>query len=166
MSIRGRISGIIFISAVALGSVSVSAQEVSSDKHDLRLSPQLMELLRAEMRALLSGVQSLPAAIAMADWKSIADTSVQIRVSYILDQKLTPAQRKELGTALPGHFKRLDSEFHFEAKKLEAAAMNHDAQLTAFHYYRLIEACTTCHSTYAVSRFPGFSPAKEGGHAH
>jgi len=156
----------IFLAAIALSGVSVSAQEAPSGKHDLQLSPQLMELLRAEMRALLSDVQLLPAGIATADWRSVADTSAQISASYILEQKLTAAQREELSNSLPEHFKRLDSNFHLEAKKLEAAAANHDAQLSAFHYYRLIEACTVCHTTYAESTFPGFAPATKSSHDH
>lgn len=155
----------IFLAAIALNAVPVNAQEASPGKHDLQLSSPLMELLRAEMRALLSGVQLLPAGIATADWKTIAATSAQINASYILEQKLTPAQREELNL-LPEHFKRLDSDFHLEAKKLEAAAIDHDAQLTAFHYYRLIETCTVCHAIYAPSKFPGFSPATERGHEH
>jgi cytochrome c556 len=151
---------------MVFGCVSANAQEPHSAQNDLHLSPELMGLLRAEMRALLTGIQSLATGIATADWSSVADTSAQISASYILDQKLTPAQREELGTSLPEHFKRLDSEFHLEAEKLEAAATNHDAQLVTFHYYRLIEACTTCHAIYAVSRFPGFSLSTESVHRH
>lgn len=154
----------IFLSVLSLGIGSVSAQEAPSAKGDLQLSPELIELLRAEMRALLSGIQTLPVGIATGDWKSVAGTSAQIRASYILDQKLTPVQRKELSTSLPEHFKRLDSQFHLEAEKLEAAAANHDAQLSAFHYYRLIETCTACHTIYAPSKFPGFSSVAK--HAH
>jgi hypothetical protein len=155
---------LIFLSALSLSAGSVSAQEAFVAKGELQLSPELIELLRAEMRALLSGVQSLPVGIATADWKSVADTSAQIRASYILDQKLSPTQKKELDTSLPEYFKRLDSHFHLEAKKLEAAAVNHDAQLSAFHYYRLIETCTACHSIYASSTFPGFSSEAKRAH--
>ena len=102
----------------------------------------------------------------MADWKSVANTGAQMRASYILDKKLTAAQRKELGTSLPEHFKRLDADFHLESKKLEEAATNHDAQLSAFHFYRLIETCTACHSIYATSKFPGFTPTIKHTHDH
>ena len=156
----------IFLITMVFGCVSANAQEPHIKQNDLQLSPELMELLRAEMRALLTGVQSLATGIATADWKSVAENSAQISASYILDQKLTPAQREELGTSLPEHFKRLDSEFHLEAEKLEVAATNHDAQLVTFHYYRLIETCTTCHAIYAVSRFPGFRLSTESVHRH
>lgn len=146
--------------------IPVRAQEASAAKNDLQLSAGLIELLRDEMRSLLDGVKSLPAGIATADWRRVADISAQIRKSYILDQELTAAQKHELETSLPEHFKRLDSEFHNEAMKLEAAAAEHDAQLASFHYYRLIETCTTCHAIYAPSRFPGFSPAVTHTHEH
>jgi len=157
---------LVFLGMVMLGAVSVSAQETPSAKNDLKISPELLEMLRGEMRSLLTGVQSLPAAIAMADWKSVANTGAQMGASYILDKKLTPAQRKELGTSLPEYFKRLDADFHLESKKLEEAATNHDAQLSAFHFYRLIETCTACHSIYATSKFPGFITTTKHTHDH
>jgi hypothetical protein len=157
---------LLFIGLLSLCVGAVNAQEVPATKSDLQLSPDLVELLRAEMREILIGVQSLPVGIATADWKSVADTSAIITGSYILEQKLTPAQKTELNISLPEHFKRLDAQFHLEAKKLEAAALNHDAQLATFHYYRLIETCTACHTNYAPSRFPGFSALKKHSHEH
>lgn len=165
MFYTNRVTLLIFC-VLFMGTGTVNAQEKHTRKSELHLSPELIELLRTEMRSLLGGIQSISAGIATADWKRIADTSAQIKASYILKQKLTHAQKKELDTALPEHFKRLDSQFHLEAGKLEAAALNHDAQLTAFHYYRLIESCTTCHTLYAPSRFPGFSPARKHTHEH
>lgn len=91
---------------------------------------------------------------------------LQIRASYILDKELTAAQRKELNISLPEHFKRLDADFHLEAKKLEIAAKTHDAQLSAFHFYRLLETCTACHAMYAASKFPGFLPPVNATHDH
>jgi hypothetical protein len=157
---------LVFLSVAMLGVVPLSAQETPPAGNELKISPELLEMLRAEMRALLSGVQSLPAGIAMADWKSVATTGAQMRASYILDQELTAAQKKELGASLPEHFKRLDADFHLESKKLEEAATNHDAQLSAFHFYRLIETCTACHSVYAAAKFPGFTPTTEHTHDH
>ncbi len=156
----------IFVGMALLGGGPTAAQEPSPALPELRLSPQLLELLRTEMRALVTGIQTIPAAIATADWKHIATTSAQISASYILNQKLTPAQKTELQNSLPDHFKRLDANFHREASKLEAAAHNHDAQLAAFHYYRLLETCTSCHSTYALSRFPDFASDATGAHGH
>jgi hypothetical protein len=157
---------LIFLLLLPLSMSSVRAENISGGKEALQLSPELLVLLRAEMREILTAVQSLPVGIATADWKSVADTSAQIRASYILEQKLTPEQRQELTTSLPEHFKRLDSHFHLEAQKLEKAAINHDPQLSAFHYYRMLETCTACHKSYAPSRFPGFSSNSKQSHGH
>jgi cytochrome c556 len=156
----------IFLATLVLICAAAGAQEKQPGQNDLHLSPQLTELLRAEMRTLLAGIQSIASGIATADWNAVADLGAQMRASYIADQKLTPALREELETSLPEHFKRLDSDFHHEAGRLEAAAASHDSQLVTFHYYRLLETCTTCHALYAAARFPGFRPAVENVHHH
>ena len=104
--------------------------------------------------------------LAAADWKSIEETSQNIRASYIMEKKLTDAHAKELEQALPENFKQLDREFHQRAEKLGAAAAAHDPELVAFQYSRLIESCADCHSAYAQTRFPGFSPPAREGHSH
>ena len=156
--------------AIALSISVITPPSHAQDKHieagNLELSAGLMDLLRTEMREILSGVQSMPSGIAMADWKKIAEISSNIKSSYILAREITPEQRKELQQKLPEYFKKLDENFHAEAGKLELAARNHDPQLVAFHYYRLIESCASCHSAYAAKRFPGFLPEKKTEHHH
>lgn len=156
----------LLVGGLLLAGLSAGAEERAPAGHALELSPGLTALLRAEMGHILEGVQSIPAGIATADWKSVADTGAQISASYIFNSKLTPAQRHELHSALPAHFQRLDASFHAEADKLATAARSHDAQLTAFHYYRMLDTCTACHALYAGERFPGFAPATPADHHH
>ena len=150
--------------AIVLSISVTSPLSYAQDKHaeisNLELSAGLMDLLRTEMREILSGVQSIPSGIAMADWKKVADISSKISSSYILAQKITPEQRKELQQKLPESFKKMDESFHLEAGKLAQAAQNHDPQLVTFHYYKLIESCASCHAAYATNKFPGFLPEK------
>jgi hypothetical protein len=133
---------------------------------DVQLSPDLLNLLRAEMREISAGVQAMALALATADWKSIQETGAKIRASYILEKNLTPAQAAELGEALPEQFRLLDAQFHQRAEKAGAAAAAHDAELVTFHYARMLESCTACHSEFAKSRFPAFSPATYPDHHH
>lgn len=158
------------VSALMLSFLVISplcnAQDQHTELRNLDLSAGLMDLLRTEMREILSGVQSIPAGIAVADWKNVADISSKIRSSYIMDQKITPEQRTELQHKLPEFFKKMDEGFHSEAGKLESAARNHDPQLVTFHFYRLLESCTSCHAAYATKRFPGFVPGKNIDHQH
>lgn len=155
-----------FVVSFFLCSPSSHAEEKHAETNNLEISPDLMDLLRVEMRAILSGIQTIPAGIATADWERVADISSKISSSYILAQKITLEQRQELQQSLPEHFKKIDENFHLEAEKLELAARKHDAQLVAFHYYRLIDSCTSCHAAYATSKFPGFLPKSEIEHHH
>lgn len=147
----------IIISCLAAGPASIYSAEECATKQNVNLSPDLLNLLREEMRAIASGVQGVAFSLATADWKSIQATGAKIRASYIMEKKLTPAQADELEKALPEQFKKLDAEFHQRAEKLGAAAAAHDTELVAFHFSRLIESCAHCHSAYAIKRFPGFS---------
>ena len=145
------IAGLLLVSsAPARSEHPVAASE------DVHLSPQLRGLLQQEMREVAGGTQTLVIALASADWKTLADTSAKIRASYILEKKLTAAQKQELERALPAGFKKLDAEFHARADKLAHAAAARDHELAAFHFSRMVENCAACHSAYAKARFPGF----------
>jgi len=151
---------------LSIGSVPVFAEEGETPHQEIRLSPELLNLLRAEMAEITTGVQGIASFLASADWKSIRETGIKIRDSFIMEKQLTPEQAHELERALPGEFKLLDAEFHQRAEKLAAAAEIHDSELVTFHYYRLIESCVVCHAAYASSRFPGFSPPVQQDHHH
>lgn len=140
---------------VVLGLLAISGRAYSSD---VKLSPQVLDLLRAEMREVSAGMQAMAISIASGDWRAIRDTSARIRASYIMEKKLTPAQARELETVLPPRFKALDAEFHDRAGELGAAATARDAKLVVAQYSRMLESCTTCHAAFASSRFPNFSP--------
>src|SRR5713101_2101793 len=113
---------VIIVSSIGVSAVHTSGEEPPVPHHAVELSPSLLNLLRAEMRELAGGVQSVALALATADWKTIQDTSSRMQASYIMEKKLTPAQAKELAQALPAQFKQLDAEFHQRAARLAAAA--------------------------------------------
>jgi cytochrome c556 len=157
---------LIVIEGLGSGCAIVAAAEPPDSSQEISLSPGVRELLLAEMREIAAGVQSVATALALGDWKSIADTSARIRASYILEKQLTPAQAEELERALPQDFKRLDAEFHARAEQLGSAALAHDAERVAFQYSRLLENCAACHAAFARTRFPGFAPPPAESHPH
>jgi hypothetical protein len=160
-----QIKSVLFVClSLLLVESTVIAKPAGQPNPQLPLSAELMGLLRAEMQALLGAVQTIPAGIATGDWHQVVETSAQVGASYILEQKLTASQRQELKDKLPALFKHMDAAFHAEAKKLEAAAKQHNAQLASFHYYRMLETCSACHADFASTRFPGF--AQPAGHEH
>jgi hypothetical protein len=146
---------------------STAYTDETSEAHDsINLSPDIQVLLQAEMRELAVASQAMVIGYMSGDWKSIQRIGEQIRDSYVMQQNLTEAQKQELAHKLPGRFKRLDAEFHARADRLATAAANADAELVAFHFYRLLESCATCHSEYAASRFPGFASFETEIHRH
>ena len=149
-----------------MASIDTNAAESSTYSQDVQLSPELLDLLREEMRGIAAGMQVITLSLVTADWKTIRETSTKIHDSYIMEKKLTPAQAEELRQALPDQFKQLDAEFHQRAEKLGAAAANHDYELVVFHYSHLVENCVSCHSVYATSRFPGFITTSPQVHGH
>jgi cytochrome c556 len=157
---------IIAISSLAAVSVRSYAAEPHAQQDGISLSPDVLNLLREEMREIAGGVQGVALSLATADWKSIEETSTKIRASYIMEKKLTPAQAKELANALPEQFKQLDAEFHQRAEKLGAAAAAHDPELAVFHYSRLVESCVRCHASFAGKRFPGLDSQEPLVHHH
>jgi cytochrome c556 len=163
---KSRILVKIAIGVLSVCSTGSYAAETPVGNQTLKLSPEVTELLRAEMREVAKGMQTLTLSLATADWKSIQETSAKIKASYIMEKKLTSAQTEELEKALPEQFKQLDAAFHQRAEKLGAAAAAHDAELAVFHYSRLIEGCTQCHSVYATKRLPGFGSPAAANHHH
>lgn len=157
---------VIAISSLAAVSVQSYAAEPHTPQDGIVLSPDVLNLLREEMREIASGVQGVALSLATANWRSIEETSNKIRASYIMEKKLTSAQVKELDKALPEQFKRLDAEFHQRAEKLGAAAAAHDPELAIFHYSRLVESCVRCHASFAGKRFPGFASPEVVDHHH
>jgi hypothetical protein len=162
----GKIPVLAVLVLVAAACGASSSPRAGADGEPIRLSPQLLELLRAEMREIAAGVQVVAAALAAANWAAIHETGAAIRASYIMEKSLTPEQAAELERALPAEFKRLDAEFHERALRLAMTAETHDAEIVSFHYARLLETCARCHAQFAQARFPGFVPPAAQEHRH
>lgn len=158
--------GILLLSMVFTNTFTIQAEEQEHHQQALRLPPDLMGLLQAEMREITIGIQKIPVAIAQADWKTLSETSKSIQASYIMAKALTREQAETLESELPARFKQIDSDFHKRAGDLAQAAEAQDFELASHHYSRLIESCAQCHALYAQERFPAFAPVEEHGHQH
>jgi len=120
------------------------------------LSPGLRALLSQEMIAIEKGMHSIFSSIISGDYENISLKAEQIQNSFILKQKLSPSQRKELQAKLPQTFISLDRGFHQDAGELVNAAEFEDKKLVHKYYYKMMQTCVQCHSTYAKSRFRNF----------
>jgi hypothetical protein len=155
-------SGLLLAILALARPVHVWAQ--SSDGPTTRLSPELRAAFIAEMQHLDAGLQRTVSAVARADWAAAERTAVEMKGSFILEQRLSAEQLGELDRVLPEAFLALDREFHERAERLARAAKDANAELAAFHTYKLIDACVTCHARYAQHRFPSLSPVPEAHH--
>jgi hypothetical protein len=74
-----------------------------------------------------------------------------------MKRSLTEKDNADLKRAVPPAFLQLDAAFHNTAAKLIAAAKNKDSELEAFYFSKMLEMCVSCHSTYALDRFPALA---------
>lgn len=150
----------LFILMFSLSYSGLSYSQVDS------LSAEVRGLLNKEMIALQDGMQEIIPLMAAGETEQIAEIAAKIKHSYILSQQLTRKQKHELHTKLPQGFLVLDQAFHGYAGKLQHAAMENNRELMAFYYYKMTEACATCHSSYAQHRFPKLSDKKAKSEHH
>lgn len=131
------------------------------------LSRGLRTLLSKEMLALQGGMTSIIPAYVSGNWSEIEKTAGKMKNSYIMKQKLTHNQKKELHSKLPSAFIEQDQRFHYLADMLEHAAKNKKAELINFYFSEMNESCVNCHIQFATHKFPALSPKeKNGEHSH
>ncbi|HKJ71873.1 MAG TPA: hypothetical protein VKA55_09000, partial [Gammaproteobacteria bacterium] len=142
--------GVLAAALLGLPAASGAAEPVTPG-----LTPRLDSLLRREMNAIDGAMGAIHGAIVTGDHATVADRAAAIHDSFILDQALTPADRKDLKRAVPPAFIQLDRAFHRRAGKLAEAARAGDTGRELDIFQAMSHACVTCHSRYASDRFPG-----------
>ena len=156
-------ASILFLSLTILPSLSFGEgshdNETKNNVSSIEsLSPELRELLKNEMLALQKGMMSIIPAYVAGHWSEIENIAHKMKNSYILKQRLTDEQKKELHSTLPESFIKLDQQFHYLSGMLNHAAKNKKPELVGFYFSKLSESCVSCHSQYAVHKFPAFAP--------
>lgn len=131
------------------------------------LSPALRELLKTEMLELQKGMMNIIPAYVSGNWSEIERVAHSMKNSYILKQRLTDKQVKELHASLPESFIQLDQQFHYLSGMLNHAAKNKKAELVGFYFSKLSETCVNCHTQHATHKFPALAPPEETNeHSH
>lgn len=138
----------------------LSHDAVSSDQEHNRstqidLPPNFRSVLQQEMQEIESGVQLLLNHLARGEAQNAADIAMQIHKSFILKQSLSPEELQQLVSLLPAGFVRMDRAFHSNARKLAEAARQNDFTTGIKIYGEMVQACVSCHTQYAIEKFPG-----------
>ena len=156
----------LFISTAQAAETERHENHQMKESAEIHLSSDLKEILNQEMNGIENGVMKIIPAIAAGDWETIAKIAQQIQTSFILKQKLTQEQLKQLHNSLPPEFVEMDMRFHSNAEKLAGAAHQRDSELVNFYFSKLHGQCMTCHAKYAFGRFPGLNKPKPATKEH
>jgi hypothetical protein len=132
----------------------------------LPLSPDIRATLIEEMQSLQRDMQVITAAIPGGEWAKIEQAAKRIRGAFILEQKLSAADKEALEKALPDGFLLLDERLHADAEHLALAAREAHGDAVVFLAARMLDGCVSCHARYAIARFPALKPARESMHGH
>ncbi|MFX0546597.1 cytochrome c [Roseovarius sp. S1116L3] len=136
---------------VLLSGFDASAQEVQPVSPEL--TPKLRDLLRKEMQSIEEASQQILSHLIAGEDAEVADVAQQIHDSFILQQSMTPEDKKDLMAGVPEEFVTRDRAFHALSADLAQAARDGDRAAQHQKFGQMIEACTACHALYATDRF-------------
>lgn len=124
------------------------------------LSLETRQVLVEEMQLLASAMGPLHTAVVTGEHQSLAEQARRIRDSFVLKQKLSAAQKKEIAT-LPQQFISADRSFHELAASLAEAGDRQKPALERFYFEEMTRSCQNCHQDFAGGRFEGFAGGSE-----
>lgn len=125
----------------------------------LALPPNLRALLIEEMLAVLEASENILDALVRGQDERVAENAQAIHDSFILEQRMTDADREALHAAVPHAFIERDEAFHELSAELAEAARQGDRPRQVELFGQLIEACVDCHAAHATNRFPELARA-------
>lgn len=144
-----------FLGAFLLGLiVSTSSLAAEPEPVTPKLTEKLSSLLQQEMRSIQGAMASIHSALVMGNNERVAEQAQQIHDSFILKQSLTEQDRKDLKSAVPEGFIKLDKEFHQLAAALAKAGREKNTKKQHKLFSKMTEQCLQCHSKYVSDRFP------------
>ncbi len=147
--------------SIVILTITVSFAASATEPVTPKLTDKLDRLLREEMRSIQSAMGQIHSAIVMGQHGKVAEQAQNIHDSFILQQSLTEQDRKDLMSAVPEGFIKLDKEFHQLAAALAEAGRNDDTEKQNRLFGKMTGNCIQCHSTYVSDRFPGVKPVQD-----
>ncbi|MDV6315618.1 cytochrome c [Idiomarina sp. HP20-50] len=133
----------------------LSLSTLAADPVTPKLTDKLSRLLKQEMRSIQSAMASIHVSMVTGEHELVATQAQQIHDSFIMKQSLTEQDKKDLMSAVPEGFVKLDKDFHRLAAGLAQAAKDKDTQKQFKLYNKMTGSCIACHSKYVSDRFDG-----------
>lgn len=135
---------------------ALAAEVPSPSAVGIELPSKVRALLIQEMNAILAAAHDILDALIRGEDAIVADRAQAIHDRFIMHEQMTAADREALHHAVPDAFLERDRAFHRLSAQLAEAARRGDRDGQQRLFAEMIEACTGCHSRYAIDRFPGF----------
>ena len=120
-----------------------------------KLSDETRNLFKAEMNYIKIGMDEILYNMIAGNDEKVQEIAGEIRDSFVFTKSLKPHNVKELQT-LPKQFFVVDSELHGGASDLANAAEFNDKEGMQKNYFKMVNSCVQCHSTFATHRFTKF----------
>lgn len=130
----------------------IHSNEAKPEK--LELPEHLLNILRIEMQQIDSGMGNLLSSLAQGNAEEAVKVAEHLHNTYILKQRLSKQDLKQLISLLPADFVKLDRGFHGNAQKIAEAVKQNDFETAVKLYSEMAQACVACHKQYAFTRFP------------
>lgn len=126
--------------------VTPSGAQQALDRLDARtplpLLPMMANHQKQNMRAHLSAVQEIVAAVAKNDFATVEKAAGRLGFSEQMGQMC-----EHMGSGAPG-FTETALRFHHDADKIGEAARQRDSQQVLARLGQTLTQCTACHETY------------------
>lgn len=145
--------------AVLLG-LAVSASPLAAEPVTPNLTDKLSRLLQQKMRSVQSAMATIHTAMVTGEHDTVSTSAQQIHDSFILQQELTDQDRKDLMSAVPKGFIKLDKEFHKLATLLAETGRKENTKKQRQLYDEMTRNCIACHGKYVSDRFPDVNSVK------
>lgn len=145
------------LAALLLG-LAASTNLLAAEPVTPKLTDQLRILLQKEMRSVQAAMDSIHSAIVMGQHDAVAESAQRIHDSFILAQSLTDQDRKDLMSAVPEEFVKLDKAFHQLSASLAQAGRDENTEEQHELFGEMTQSCIQCHGTYVSDRFPDLQP--------
>jgi hypothetical protein len=109
------------------------------------------------MMAVLDASKQILEALVRGQDDLVARNAQGIHDSFILEQRMSDADRRALHDSLPHAFIERDHAFHELSGRLaEAARAGHRPEQRRI-FTEMLNACVACHAAHATDRFPNLA---------
>lgn len=133
------------LTVLAFSTLSVTAPAMGQEREPLLLNEAHRQIVLAEMRGMLEGVQGIIGALSKADMETVAKLSTELGMGG-------PKPPMELRRRLPDEFRKIGFQVHTAFDELAAnARAGEDTPRLLNRLQHALSGCTACHCKFQIT---------------